>query len=1364
MTERGCFNYRWPFNEYCLHLEHLSSEDINTPQNPSYCFCPADCGNAREGGNKIVSHPIGSYSILSFIKEGILYQVLRIAPRVPVASGILAKKAKLIIMVEPPMRLQSFRHLQQEDSEKYQVGLGACRNREHTKNKEACFSPLESRTTKRHEDSPISDMHWQAKLFRIKKGDHRPEVIQLETAKDKKDHVFKTNDGFDSLPSFQTKQDLEVNTAHVFVAMFRLFHPGRDDPIKPDLPLSHSSISKFVQQGEDDAPGTASMWQSIFNDRQDRMNYVPELCEGNIIGRCLEKILRVDLVPATIWLPQLPKERSNSATKEDARHESHFTIVSNMFLKANVEMKTVFWKVRFLVKVDQLLSKRVVDKGGSHIKEFRTPADYNKRMLQSKSSAACYSGSDQEIITAEATVRRIRYVVGEIMAYIMRALVRPTHHPTVLSPEFRLGDPGHFYAMITLFYVVQHYPQAQWRWDLELKDASIGTLGSLGWRLPGRQENVMAYGRHSTTRVKFSLLEWLHHESVLGLQKKFQSPELTPDQWRVSEQKIKELRNFTKTELVRRIASAEPYRSDDEIADRLVFLAEELLGPNHETAKQLAGRVIKRVAEREFTHEIDLCRSSRVKEGTDDGPWELHALCHHSRLVVASRKLSSASEAEREEAEMEVEHYRKKFHPFLTSEASLTPCWERNNLSARRGFLRSEATSVLASTLIDVFLQHHHPSIMINGTGTSNVQQPPGKLATASDLEQYVNYLSFRPPVKYHPVEFFNSLDDTPEMYSNDCIDKREIYFPAGIRKALSNQEPPPGEIKMSGDHTIDSYKFLKELKEVMRTNSETTNILREILVRGAKFENLPKRPSETILDLQTAEASRLLFESEMTIIDLKTPDAKDGTFRPAPARYKDIISVISDSLVDQEVCHRFLLARAAYKLPAGLLRLFVHVLHPEMIECFNNHHHRLPRFGRLMRQETMVVHITLRSWSLQPEKKDPGASTSPAGEEEEPGPPTGRGLGPFRRPTALAVAASVRGWAHRRGRGHNAESSREHLATGRDDKGYEEGKIEIPPNLLGVLAGKGPKPMELKVSSIGMSTTEFGDFSKCSIITDLIALKEIQQLGPQAQKIWDGFTHQPQTGRFLVFSLVLGHITRGMVRDYNQIIDDFLKETQLEKKMPSYIEDPQRLQQRDADAELRLSLWSLEALNKLSNTVSTSVRIISDAMAEITTEVSKGPGKRSPELEAACRKYLEGLEKSFSDLTAIQTRLGRKVELSTRYSSALQAVLALRASRDSYIQNNTIQKLTYLTIGCLPIGLTAALFAVPKEQLVIPEGTGATWFIITVLISFAVIFFIAYYLDSLLRFLRKLPEKIGAKLKRAKPEASPPPGTISPV
>jgi len=47
-------------------------------------------------------------------------------------------------------------------------------------------------------------------------------------------------------------------------------------------------------------------------------------------------------------------------------------------------------------------------------------------------------------------------------------------------------------------------------------------------------------------------------------------------------------------------------------------------------------------------------------------------------------------------------------------------------------------------------------------------------------------------------------------------------------------------------------------------------------------------------------------------------------------------------------------------------------------------------------------------------------------------------------------------------------------------------------------------------------------------------------------------------------------------------------------------------LQGRDVDAELRLSLWSLEALYKMSNTLATSVGTVEEAIADINREIEQ--------------------------------------------------------------------------------------------------------------------------------------------------------------
>ncbi|KAK4210373.1 hypothetical protein QBC37DRAFT_322240 [Rhypophila decipiens] len=1369
MVERGCFNYRWPFNEFCLHVDTPKPRPTSTP--PTSTASSPGAPDVTSNKQKIAASPVGTFSLASYVRDGVLYQILRLSPTLQ--PGV-AKTAELVLTVEPPMRLQSFLRLNQPDSKETEVGLKACEKHD------ACVSGGLPVTKDR---GPVSDMHWRADLFRLESGRAMPiKLARLGKEKEKKDHVFKIGDDFDSLPRFQADlKSLDTNAHHIFVASFRLFEDSKTQPLTASLPpqtcLSPQSISDFVRNGEADAPGTAPLWQATFNERQESMDCVSELCEGSVVGRCLEKILRVDLVPAT--MPQ--------------SNQKHFTLVSNMFLKATVDLKSMFWKVRFLVKVDHLLCRRFKDHPLATA--FQCQREHNTCMSESRTVEKYYTGQDQDMITAETTIRRIRYVIGEIATYIVRALLRPAPSP-ILLPEVHYGDPSHYYAMITLCYLVKHYPNAKWAWQDELSTTGKRWgLGILGDRLPRRKDNHLLCSNNMLTRVKYSMLEWLHYESISRLQHESRQTaevRVIPSEWQASESRVKKAQATAKTELVHRIASAhvDSYRPDDEIADRLAFLAEELLGAEHSTARHVTERIARRVEEREYTREISLCRSNRASGGTDDGPWEVHALCHHSRLVVAHKRLCAAMTSDaREEAEMEVEHYRKKFYPFLTSEASLMPCWERNNSSARRGFLRSEATAVLASTILDIFEKdieyHQHgntesrepilseppptaPSIALYGgseaggdahthhdnisvladmrghfrsrrgntssmrhlrrTGErANVEailirqlETLEKLANARGVERQINYLEFRPPCRYHPVEFFNSLDDAPELYSNEGIHHRESTIPVVIRETLARQTPPavPPPSKTSG--AVTTSEPLDSLEELLnKSEEETTNRLRELLVGRVKGSRPVDVADGDLWRLDVLEAAKLL--RQLAVIDLKTPESLE-TFTPKPIREAHIVRVVSDSLIDQEVRHRFLLALTPYELPAGLLRLLVYVLHPEMLECFKNHRIQVSRFGVSSRQDTLTMHITLRSWSTRPY--------------------TGR---PANTPPVYSP------W----------------FATKEDDK------IHLPVNLRhhAEALGRFPKDLQLHVSSIGMSTNAFGDFSKCTIISSLLSQEQIDvKLGPLAQQIWDNFTHQPQTGRFLVFSLVLGMLTQAIVTHYTVLVNDFLKQTQLgDERLPSYLRDPEKLQDRDADAELRFTLWSLEALAKLNNTVSTSVTTLQEALAEITYAcqinspfaasstgmLNVGGSKlRSAELESAIHTYLSPLERAYSDLAALQTKLSRKVDLSTRYSNSLSAILALRASRDSYNQNNTIQKLTYLTIGCLPVGLTAALFAVPTEQDVIMGHTGKGWFIGTVMISFAIIFAVAYWLDWLLGVLRMAkddPRGLAARFTRKK-------------
>lgn len=129
----------------------------------------------------------------------------------------------------------------------------------------------------------------------------------------------------------------------------------------------------------------------------------------------------------------------------------------------------------------------------------------------------------------------------------------------------------------------------------------------------------------------------------------------------------------------------------------------------------------------------------------------------------------------------------------------------------------------------------------------------------------------------------------------------------------------------------------------------------------------------------------------------------------------------------------------------------------------------------------------------------------------------------------------------------------------------------------------------------------------------------------------------------------------------------------------------------------LKLGLFCLEALFKLRNTLAGSMTRIEDARTTLLAQIADGPGRRSVPLERICNEYLEHLDRSLAELGAIATRLERKVELNSRYRDSLSTILALRDSQNSIQQNTmsihqnrTIERLTLLTIGYLPLSLTA--------------------------------------------------------------------------
>src|SRR5205814_2097878 len=62
-----------------------------------------------------------------------------------------------------------------------------------------------------------------------------------------------------------------------------------------------------------------------------------------------------------------------------------------------------------------------------------------------------------------------------------------------------------------------------------------------------------------------------------------------------------------------------------------------------------------------------------------------------------------------------------------------------------------------------------------------------------------------------------------------------------------------------------------------------------------------------------------------------------------------------------------------------------------------------------------------------------------------------------------------------------------------------------------------------------------FGDFSKCTIVSELIRPDKMEDIVGQARDLWQNFVHQPQTARCLIVFLVLGEICKIIASNYDE-------------------------------------------------------------------------------------------------------------------------------------------------------------------------------------------------------------------------------------
>jgi hypothetical protein len=274
MTERGCFNHRWPFNEYAL---------LNK--------------NEQE---------VGFCSLFSCVKDGILYQVLRLRGGGPpkLSAGFPNEDdVKVTLTVGGPLRFR-------------------CMCSRVAPVRRAKLEVSNDATMVYAKHGPMQ-LDMQVYRFRQDISSQSYETLPLN-------HLIHEDDGDGedqiscSCSSYRT--EIPFNSKHREVIVVAAFHLRGSSKTNGSLePPSSQEFYKYLGLDPSEGNAPTAMWRLIFLEREQETYSSSELSEVRLVARCLERILHVDLVSTKV---------NNGELERDS-----VAVVSNVFLRGRLDLK-----------------------------------------------------------------------------------------------------------------------------------------------------------------------------------------------------------------------------------------------------------------------------------------------------------------------------------------------------------------------------------------------------------------------------------------------------------------------------------------------------------------------------------------------------------------------------------------------------------------------------------------------------------------------------------------------------------------------------------------------------------------------------------------------------------------------------------------------------------------------------------------------------------------------------------------------------------------------------------------------------------------------------------------------------------------
>jgi hypothetical protein len=325
MIERGAFNYRWPLTEYYLDLyEEVGASNDHNDQNKQI--------------------HVGTCQMLSYTKGGIFYQVLRVEEGGDSEGNHgswhpFPAQSQIVLTIGGPVWFHTF----QAEDRLHDHDLTKKTNMDKVLDMNENHSPSSTGTKT---DPPNRIRFWdetrkiglEANVYQYQPGKaeqyKRLELTQSEAAADNgpdevqgeyRVRAYNAVVPFPQLPNQDQRQKGHRRASFTFVAAIRLFEGDANSrpDWDPTLPTSEE-MYKHIGVDPSSENATGAMWDTIFIERRDNSDSILDLAEVHLVGRTLEKILQVAVIPTPSY--------QGGVTA---------TLVSNLFIRPNVDLKAM---------------------------------------------------------------------------------------------------------------------------------------------------------------------------------------------------------------------------------------------------------------------------------------------------------------------------------------------------------------------------------------------------------------------------------------------------------------------------------------------------------------------------------------------------------------------------------------------------------------------------------------------------------------------------------------------------------------------------------------------------------------------------------------------------------------------------------------------------------------------------------------------------------------------------------------------------------------------------------------------------------------------------------------------------------------